>query len=215
MTLNKDVNFVEKVITVAEKLFWQFGIRSVSMDNVARECGISKKTIYQYFTDKAALVNAVVQKLAIHHQAQLEEARQISKNVIEEVFNEFRIYVSAFYNIHAVFFYELEKLFPDSWSELNELSNKYNYPFVVNNLERGISEGFYRPGLDISTTADIRITQLKLMLARNIFYQETKSLLNNPEQINLFYLHAITTSKGKRNIDRILDRNNESREAYC
>lgn len=214
MILNKNVNFAEKVVVAAEGLFWRFGIRSVSMDDVARECGISKKTIYQYFTDKAALVNAVVQKLAIHHQAQLVDVKKYSRNVIEEVFNEFRIYVSAFFNINAVFFYELERLFPDCWNALNELSNKYNYPFVVNNLQRGIAEGFYRSELDITTTADIRITQLKFMLTRNIHYEETRNLLNNPDQINLFYLHAITNLKGKRSIDKIMNKNNESDEAY-
>lgn len=194
----------------AEKLFYSYGIKSVAMDDISRECGISKKKVYQYFADKATLVDTIVQKLAAHHQAKLEEAKQISKNVIEEVFNEFKVYVWALHNIHAVFFYELEKLFPDSWDSLIQLSNQYNYPFVVNNLEKGVSEGYYRTDIDISATADIRITQLKLMLTRNINYIETRNLLNNPDQINLFYLHAITSPKGKKMIDKMINGKSEN-----
>ncbi|MBX2921605.1 MAG: TetR/AcrR family transcriptional regulator [Chitinophagaceae bacterium] len=197
----------------AEKLFYRYGIKAVAMDDLARTCGISKKTLYQYFADKATLVNTVVERLADHHRAQLEEVKLADKNAIEQACCEFKIYVAVLHTIHAVFFYELEKLFPDSWNLLIRLNNQYSYPFVVRNLERGMSEGYYRPELDIAATAAIRMAQLKLLITRNI-YVETGNLLNDPDQINLFYLHAITNSKGKKIIDKILDKNNENREEH-
>lgn len=187
----------------AEKLFYRYGIKAVAMDDLARECGISKKTLYQYFPDKASLVNTVAERLAAYHHAQLQELKLAGKNAIEEVCREFKIYVAALHNIHAVFFYELEKSFPDSWKLLVQLNNRHSYPFVMNNLEKGIGEGYYRTELDIAATAAIRMAQLKLLITRNIYYAETGILLNDPDQINLFYLHAITNAKGKKIIDKI------------
>ncbi|HEX6193727.1 MAG TPA: helix-turn-helix domain-containing protein, partial [Chitinophagaceae bacterium] len=51
----------ERIQNKAEELFMQFGIRSVSMDDIANNLGMSKKTVYQYFVDKDELVEAVVQ----------------------------------------------------------------------------------------------------------------------------------------------------------
>ena len=209
MILNNSVNTEEHIIAAASGLFCKFGMKSVAMDNIARECGMSKKTLYQYFTDKATLINRVVQEIAAHHQAKLEEAKLVSSNVIEEVFNEFKIYVSALHDMHAVFFYELEKSFPDSWNFLVQLNNEYGYPFVVSNLNRGVSEGFYRSDLDIAATADIRMSQLRLMVTRNIHFVEARNILNDPDQVNLFYLHAITTPEGKEMMNKILKEHRE------
>lgn len=213
MILNNNVNTEDRIITTATRLFWKFGIRSVTMDNVARECGVSKKTLYQYFMDKAELVNTVVQKMAAHHQEQLAAIELAGKNVIEEVCSEFKIYVSALFSIHAAFFYDLEKSFWDSWNLLIGLNSGHSYPFVINNLEKGISKGYYRSDLNIAATAANRIAQLKLLFTRNIHDADTRNLLNDPDQVNLFYLHAITNAEGKKLMEKVLEdtKNEEER----
>ena len=207
MILNSNVNKEDRIVAAASTLFWKFGIRSVTMDNVARECGVSKKTLYQYFMDKAQLVDTVVRKMAAHHQAQLTEIEQAGKNVIEEVCSEFKIYVSALFSIHAAFFYDLEKTFCYSWNVLIGLNSEYSYPFVINNLEKGIIKGYYRADLNIAATAANRIAQLKILFTRNIHDADTKNLLNDPDQVNLFYLHAITNTEGKKLMEKVLEDN--------
>src|SRR3982074_1681456 len=61
VTLNRNMEVKERILTKADELFMQYGIRSVSMDDIATQLGISKKTIYQYFADKDELVDAVVE----------------------------------------------------------------------------------------------------------------------------------------------------------
>lgn len=210
MILNNNVNTKDQLITAASGLFRKFGIRSIAMDTIARECGMSKKTLYLFFCDKVTLVNAVVQRLAAAHKQQLKTATLNSRSAVEEVFNEFKIYTVALLDIHAVFFYELEKSFSESWSLLNDFNIKHNYAFVISNLQRGISEGYYRTDLDLAATANIRISQLKLLLTRNVNFTEARNLLSNPDQVNLFYLHAITNSKGKKIIDKMLNEGDSS-----
>lgn len=204
MLLNNSVNIKEQIVKEAARLFSKFGIRSIAMDTVARDCGMSKKTLYLYFCDKTTLVNEVAQGLVTVHKKQLKEATIASKSAVEEVLNEFRIYRAMLRDIHAVFFYELEKSFSESWNFLNDFNSRHNYAFVIANLQRGIDEGYYRSDLDLAATAQIRISQIKLLLTRNIDFTEARNLLNDPDQINLFYLHALTNAKGKKIIDKML-----------
>lgn len=198
MLLNNNVNTEEHVISAATALFCKYGIRSVAMDDITRECGISKKTLYRYFADKNNLVTAVLKQLTAVHEEQLKEVRRASKNAVEEVVNEFKIYVSALQDTQAVFFYELEKSYPECWQFINDFNTKCNSAFVLKNLQRGIEEGYYRPELDLHATANIRVSQLKLLVTRKVDFVEARNLIKNPDQINLFYLHAVTTATGKK-----------------
>lgn len=199
------------VIERAKRLFCSYGFKAVAMDDIAKESGISKKTLYQFFTDKSSLVGDVVKKLIKLYTTQLEGLASNSKNVVEEVFNEFQLYTSVLFSIQPVFFYELQKQFPDCWKQLDQLSDSICLPLIIQNLEKGIEQGYYRENLDVRATALIRASQIKLMVTRSFSDSITDNLLKQPSDINLFYLHAITNSKGKKAIDNYLKKENEQK----
>ncbi len=198
------------VVDKAGKLFCNYGFRAVAMDDIARELGISKKTLYQFFADKEALVADVVQKLVNTHVSNVKALEDDSRNVVEEVFREFELCVAALHSIQPVFFYELERQFPVCWKQLDHLNTNICLPSIINNLTKGIAQGYYRQDLDVNMTAVIRLMQLKLMVTRSLGDPASASLLHQPEQINLFYLHAITNPKGKKLMDNYLKKQNET-----
>ena len=83
---NRSMDTKERIQNKAEELFMQFGIRSVSMDDIANNLGMSKKTVYQYFVDKDELVEAVVQAHISGVQKECVDCRENAKDAVHEIY---------------------------------------------------------------------------------------------------------------------------------
>src|SRR6476469_3482036 len=102
-------NTEEHILTEAEKLFMKFGMRSVTMDDIAKHLGMSKKTIYANFKDKNELVISLIEKMRKTDECQIESCTQQADNSIEEVFLMMDFMKEMMSNINPIVFYDLEK----------------------------------------------------------------------------------------------------------
>ncbi|ANE52694.1 TetR/AcrR family transcriptional regulator [Flavisolibacter tropicus] len=201
----------EVVLQKAKELFFTYGLKSISMDDLAKQAGVSKKTIYQAVADKQELVGKVVDDLIQCHQATLTTSCTSSANAIEEVINLSCVPFDTLAAININFFYELEKFFPVEWKKLIAHKQKTMQPTIIKNLERGMAEGLYREDLNSAFTAAIRLQQISTALNPSDFNEkkmDTRQLMND---LTLFYLHSITTTKGKRIFTKYLNLNNENK----
>ena len=199
------------VLNKARELFFTYGLKSISMDDLARQSGVSKKTIYQAVADKQELVAKVVEDLIKCHKELVATTGQSASNVIDEVVQLSCLPFDTLAAININFFYELEKFFPSEWKKLLEHRQTFMLPTITDNLKRGIAEGLYRDDLDVDFTAKIRLQQIETALKPIGFSDrkiEPRRLMN---ELTLFYLHGIVTTKGKRFINKYLNLNNENR----
>lgn len=192
------------IINKAKELFFTYGFKSVSMDDLAKGAGVSKKTIYQLVADKSELVEKVVDDLARQHAEALIVCRQQARDAVEEVLLQARIPFATIASVNVSFFYELEKFFPFVWEKMKAHKEKDIIPAIVHNLERGIAEEYYRKGLDFALLADIRVQQLTNALNPRNFTDrktDTQALMN---ELTRYYLHSIVTTKGTRLLNKYL-----------
>ncbi len=189
----------------ASELFYHFGIKRIAMDDIARKTGMSKKTVYRFFPDKEALIQSIVKETIDESSEAMKHCLQISANAVEEVFNQVRFSFAGWINIEPVFYYELEKSFPDIWSELLKYTEASLAPNIINNLERGIKEGLYREDLNICFTAQLRIMQVQAIV-RRVSIGGGMDATSLHDELTRFYLHAITTAKGKRKMKLLFDK---------
>ena len=199
------------VLNKARELFLTYGLKSISMDDLARQSGVSKKTIYQAVADKQELVAKVVEDLIQCHKELVATTKQSVSNAVEELTQLSCLPFDTLAAININFFYELEKFFPTEWKKLLEYRQAFMLPTIIENLKRGMSEGLYRDDLDVDFTAKIRLQQIETALKPNGFSDrkiEPRRLMN---ELTLFYLHGIVTTKGKRFINKYLNLNNENR----
>jgi AcrR family transcriptional regulator len=201
----------ELILTKARELFFSYGLRSVSMDDLAKLAGISKKTIYQSFEDKAALVARIVEDLVdCHHQ--LCKACQLEAiDAVDEVFKQSNAPFETWASVTPGFFYELEKFFPEAWKKLEQHRETVMKAAIIRNLERGLAEGLYRDEMNLSFVADLRIQQLIHALQPNGFTSQKISVGQLMQELTLFYLHGITTEKGKKMLNKYLKNRNENK----
>lgn len=201
----------EVVINKARELFFTYGLKSISMDDLARQSGVSKKTIYQAVADKQELVAKVVDDLVHCHKEAVAASSHSADNAIAELVQFSCLPFDTWAAINISFFYELEKFFPVEWKKLMEHRQGFMLPTLIRNIERGIEEGLYRDDLDVAFTAHIRLQQIATALKPLDFSDKKLEPRRLMRELTSFYLHAIVTTKGKRFINKYLNLNNENR----
>jgi len=200
----------ELIVKKAKDLFFSYGLKGVSMDDIAKHAGVSKKTIYKSFEDKNQLVQRLVSDLLRCYEQAIEQCKTEANDAIDEVILFTQIPFNTVAVINACFFYELEKFFPSVYELIVEYRQKVLIPTVIANLKKGIDEAVYRPNLDLPFIADVRIQQVLTALNPKTFTSRQQQGNTLILQLSELYLHAIATEKGKKLINKYLNVNNEN-----
>ncbi len=188
-------NQYENIVTVASRLFEQFGIRSVSIDNVCSELRISKKTFYTHFQQKEDLVDAVLIQQKKANKEKFEKYFK-DKNAIDSLIIIIKEVKKSNENESLLFCHDLEKYYPKIY-EKHELKNKEEIrKGFESNLKQGIEEGFYRDDLDVELISLFHTSQIK-----NTFksMQESNKKYTKKRLIDFFIdlmIHLIANEKG-------------------
>lgn len=183
----------DKIIKKATDMFLKLGFKSVTMDDIACEMCISKKTIYKYFSNKETLIEEGTE--VIHQKIHMLMDEVIAKNhnaIIEnfEIRKMFKEMFQSFYHSPA---YQLKKHYPEIYQKMmaNEIED-CSYVFRQN-IEKGITEGLYRPETDIEVAVQFYYTLIfsineNTLLEKEAYELEAKALE--------YHTRAIGTPKG-------------------
>jgi AcrR family transcriptional regulator len=147
-------NILRKVLT----LYRKYGIRSVTMDDISHELGISKKTLYQYVHDKDELVTQVVDMEIAERQERMMITCQDNKNAIEQLL-EIALCISVMLKDYSPSTeYDLKKYYPDLYLKVRNLRRSHIYKFLLENLNKGKEEGLYRNEIDVGIISKLNVS---------------------------------------------------------
>lgn len=175
------------------------------MDDVATELGISKKTLYQHFADKADLVKEVVLH-SISSQNQFIENISCKKlNSIELIF-EISKYVSLLLKeMNPSITFDVKKYYPEAWKILIEHKTNHIYNNIILNINKGISEGLYRNDLRVELVAMLYVFMINDTCNKEDFEGTSKySSSEMFEEIVKYHIRGIATPEGLKCFDEIL-----------
>src|ERR1700750_2048081 len=147
----------ERIILGGEELFLKAGIKSVTMDDIAKHLGMSKKTIYQFFKDKNELVIALVKKKLQQDEDQMCDIIGKSNNVIEEMINMMKCSEEIFSRINPIVIHDLQKYHPDAWRQFQDFKAGVIVRTLEELLTKGIEQGYIRPDIDVKIMARMRV----------------------------------------------------------
>lgn len=177
-------------------MYMKFGIRSVTMDDVASEFGISKKTLYKYFTDKANLVAEVVDYFLTNPDLDLSSMNR--QNAIDSTFTirKHVAHILKFYNNNIE--YELKRSYPDLYKKVHETKRKRIFENTLENLKQGMEQNLYRKDLDPYFIAKLQVGRIIYTLNPDygIFEEYEVSSLAFFDSMMNYHMHAICTPKG-------------------
>jgi TetR/AcrR family transcriptional regulator, cholesterol catabolism regulator len=180
----------------------QYGVRSITMDEIALQMGVSKKTIYQYYADKDELVDAVmVDEINFNQDCCLKD-RERAKDAIHEVFLAIQMMQEMFQNMNPSILFELEKYYPRSFEKF--LHHKYSFLHKVlkENIERGIKEELYRNEVDIEILVKARLESMMLPFNQQVFPKNKFSLIKVETELTTHFLYGLATLKGYKLITK-------------
>ncbi len=198
------MNSESRILLGSDELFRRYGIKAVTMDDIAKHLGISKKTIYISYPDKNELVSAFTHAELNAHMNMLNEIASKSKNAVEEIISIMQYMSREFTGINPNMFYDMQKYHPESWLLFKNFKEKFVMDCVVNNLEKGKDHGLYRKDFNNKIIARLRLEQVELAFNPVVFPPDK---FNIPEiHVTLLdhFLHGISTLKGHKLINKYL-----------
>ncbi len=200
----------ERIAEKANEMFRKYGIRSVSMDDISSQIGMSKKTLYQWFTDKEELVNDVICTIMNHNREECICYKKKSENAVHELFLAFDMISELFANMNPSVMYDLEKYHPAVFRKLQEYKYGFMYSMIRENLERGIREEIYRSEIDVEILTRFRIESTMLAFNAEVFPTNRTELVKIEKEILEHFLFGVTNAKGQKLIQKYIQQRQKS-----
>ena len=197
----------ETIIEKSCELFLNLGFKSVTMDEIANALGISKKTLYKYFSNKTDLVTAVTNTMFEKISCGIDHVCYIKMNPIDEIFAIKKLVLEHLKDEKSSPQYQLQKYYPRLFQSLKQKQFQLMQKCVTENLEKGIEMGIYRENIDvdfISRIYFIGITGIKDNDMFPIKNYVMKTLMN---QYLEYHLRGICTPKGILQLEKQLNEN--------
>ena len=186
----------ERIKQTAHGLFMQFGLRSVSMDDIATGLGISKKTIYQFYQDKDALVEDVIASIIAHNQFCCQKDREGSMNAIHEIFLAMDFMMEIFKSMNPSLVFDMQKYYPGAFLKFSEHKNNYLQGMIKTNILRGIEEELYREDLQVEILSRFRVESMMLPFNPDFQSKVKFNLAVIEEELILHFLFGMVSLKG-------------------
>ena len=187
---------LQKILSVSTELFSQYGFKTITMDDIARRAGISKKTLYQHFVNKQEVVQAAIG----WYQNQISEACHAaldsSENAVEGMVKLTDVLSQTFKRINPLALLELQRFFPESHKAFRETLFDKDMKAIRDNIFRGIEEGNYRPEINAELLATYRMESCLIMLQPNLLLNDRYNTEIVSTEIFEHFIYGLMTAKG-------------------
>jgi AcrR family transcriptional regulator len=194
----------DRIKQKADELYRRYGIKSVTMDEIATQMGVSKKTIYQCFSDKNELVDAVVEEMLEYNKICCKNSRMQARNAVQEVYLGMESLQEMLSNMNPSILYDIERGHPQTFKKFIEYKYNFLFDLMKKNIERGKKEGLYRPEINAEFISKVRIETIMLAFNQDIFPKNQYSLLYIQKELLNYFLFAVATPKGYKLITKYL-----------
>ena len=194
----------ERIAQKAHDLFLRYGIRSISMDEIASQLGISKKTIYQFYADKDALVDSVIDIVVNSNTDECCIHREESENPVHEILIATYMVQEMLNTMNPTIMYDLQKYHPATYKKIADHKNEFLYKLIKENLEQGIATQLYRPEINTEILSRFRLASVFMMFSPDLYPLGKYNLGTIIEEVTIHFLYGITTAKGQKLVQKYL-----------
>ncbi|MBK7479816.1 MAG: TetR/AcrR family transcriptional regulator [Bacteroidales bacterium] len=193
----------KRIIQNCSELFYKYGIKSISVDDISFNVGISKKTFYEYFETK----NDVVKAIAIEF---INKSRLLNKDIIEEKKDVFyklmKIYkkmLSQFNTCNPSFIYDIKKFYPEVYELFIEFRDKELDYMITTLIKQGKEEGLFRENIDEKIIYKLHLNRINSIIEGSLLPEKT---IADPVffEFILINLIGITTIQGHEILEKKL-----------
>lgn len=187
---------LKNILLKVRELYMKYGIKSITMDDVARELGISKKTLYQYVSDKEELVGKFIDNEILSRQEEICKCFRIGFNAIEELF-EISMFMNKMMRMqNSTTEHDLKKYYPAHYEKVIKARREGIYSYILVNLKKGIKEGLYRKELNKEIIAKLYLWRSENAHLDELFTVEEFTSKKLFVELLTYHVRGIATEKG-------------------
>jgi AcrR family transcriptional regulator len=200
----KRSEFLTQVISV----YMKFGIKSVTMDELARQLGMSKKTIYTFAKDKNDLVE---QCMSLAHQGEEHIIEQVCANydnAIDELLAIGETVSERLRSIHPSIFFDLQRYHPKAYAMFNKHKETVVKGCILNNLENGKKQGLYRDNLNVEIIAKMYLAFIDVLFGGEVFPFNDYQYNDVYSEYFRYHIRGISSLKGRDYLLKIIKEKN-------
>lgn len=193
----------EDILHKAGDLFLEFGFKSVTMDHLAQELGVSKKTIYEYFINKSDLVEQVAYFIRDRIHAEIDLVQLKSLDPIEEMIEIKKVVMKRLKNEKSSPQFQFQKYYPKIYAKMRESQVCKMEDCISKNIERGVEEGYYREDIHKVFTRRIYISGMLNLKDEELFKDSHLSPKELYEEFLKYHLRSIVDTKGLERLNEL------------
>lgn len=187
----------QKILNKTQQLFFRLGIKSVTMDDISQELGMSKKTLYKYVVNKSDLVYKVLQNHLDTEQEFIEELENLNINGIDVIVEIIKHVINSMSNMPLSALYDLQKYYPESWALLEEFKSASILETMENILKKGKKEGLFRKEIKEDLLAKFYMISIEgVMNPFNFTEYKNYEFKDIYLEYIIYHLHGIVSDEG-------------------
>lgn len=192
----------EKIIAKATDLFLRLGFKSITMDDIAGEMCISKKTIYKYFCNKEVLIDEAVNSVHKQIHGTIQKIASQGLNAIEENFTVRKMFKEMFNATDTSPIYQLKKHYPEIYENVMNMQWEECHWFFNQNIEKGIQQGLYRNDINVVTYAKFYYMLIFSINENTVLEKESQELEYEALE---YHTRAMATTEGIQELEKQLE----------
>ncbi len=193
----------ENLLTTARDFFMQYGIKSVSMDDLSSKLGISKKTLYQVVDNKEDLVMKVIENHIDIQNQEMEEIVSKNSDAIQEMLVFARYIIDLLKNLKPGVTYDLKKYYPTAWRKIEQLHMQTIDKIILTNIKKGIKEGVYRKNVNPEIISKLYLTQALQISDEQLFPLKKFKMESLIREFIAYHFYGIASLEGFKKLNSI------------
>jgi TetR/AcrR family transcriptional regulator, cholesterol catabolism regulator len=187
---------LKNILVKVGMLYLKYGIKSVTMDDVSRELGISKKTLYTYVKDKDELVKMVVELQLESRECSFSNIHKASMNAIEELLEVSKAINNMLKEINPSTEYDLKKYYPEHYQKFVKFRREHSYERIKANIIKGKMEGLYRQDLNDDLIAKEQVSRIESIMDSEVVSLEEFTSPQYFRELFIYHIRGIANEKG-------------------
>ena len=186
----------------------RFGIKSMTMDDIARQLGVSKKTLYLYVKDKNDLVERVMTQIVEHEKSLANNLCEVHENAIDMLFELSKDVSQKFGQVHPSINYDLQKYHPKAWEIFEEFRTVFVAECIEENIQKGIEQGLYRDNVDAFIIARMYAAKMDMCTDGQVFPAERYDFKSIHFELMRYHIRGIASEKGMKYLKKKVKQEN-------
>lgn len=194
----------ESIITKATELFTTYGIKRITMEEIAKNLGISKRTIYENFKDKDEVLKSVLEQMAQEGRTRQQEKLSSSTNVIESILRITRLTLKQMRQINPAFIMDIQRFYPKLNRQFKEQREREVQDQIHVLFRKGVNEGLFRKDINLDIASRLMYQQSQVIMDKQIFPPDQYLWSEVFETMVLNFTRGMCTEKGAQLLEHYL-----------